>query len=89
MIAIDIPYREEDSHLIKMDQVPAALQNAISKTFDLYPKIVNNEKTKDMRFDRLFEKLYNCRIEYNENNAVSRIVWDNDHDYTMFLLKWV
>ena len=85
MIAIDIPYREDDPKSIRMDEVPASLQYAIDRTVKKYPTVQN--KGKRMRFDRLFEKLYNCKIEYNDFNGISRIVWADDRDYVMFLLQ--
>ena len=87
MIAIDIPFRTDDPKSVIMEEVPAAIRNAISGIHQEYPKLENN-KTNNMKFDRLFEQLYNCKVEYNENNAVSRIIWKNEHDYTIFLLRW-
>jgi len=88
MIVIDIPHKAEDPPVIESDRIPQALRHAIAKTYELYPKVVNDDKNKDMRFDRLFETLYNCKIEYNEHLVVSRVVWADDRDYTVFLLKW-
>lgn len=79
MVAIDIPYYKENPD---NTAVPSALRHAISKTYSEYPNAVNQDG--QMLFDKLFEQLYNCKIEYNKDKTVSRVVWDNDYDYIMF-----
>lgn len=68
------------------DQIPKAVENAVMSLREHHPGVINmGIKPKDKRFDRLFEQVYKCRIEYTQPN---RIIWDRDRDYTIFLLKW-
>lgn len=91
MIVIKIPYRQDDPKSVAVDQVPEAVLRAITLTRQEYP--VDNDSLDrpqpKFHFDRLFEKLYNCRIEYKNKHAIDSIVWDDDRDYTAFLLKWL
>jgi hypothetical protein len=91
MISIDIPYRRDDPKSVDLDRIPGPVLKAITTTRQEYPEIDNERVDKPYPkfwFDRLFEELYNCRIEYKGKYAVDRIVWDNDRDYTVFLLRW-
>lgn len=91
MISIEIPYRKDNPKSVDVSQVPAPVLRAIILTSQEHAEVANDltdaPKPK-FHFDRLFEKLYNCRIEYKNKHAIRRIVWDNDQDYTIFLLKW-
>ena len=92
MISVDITYRKDDPKSVDVEQVPEPILKAIMHTRLEHP--IDNEilacPKSNLPFDRLFEQLYSCRIEYkDEGYTLSRIVWDNDRDYTAFLLKWV
>ena len=87
MIDIEINRRSDDPKSINMDQVPSALTRAIIATVQQYPEIRND--TDEREFDRLFERLYNCCVEYAPGEIIpSRVVWPDDRDYTAFLLRW-
>ena len=87
MIAIEVNRREDDPKSINMDQVPSALTRAIISTVEQYPTIRN--ETEERQFDRLFETLYNCRVEYATGEIIPcRVVWPDERDYTAFLLRW-
>lgn len=91
MITIEIPYREDDPKSADFDQIPSALLKAITTTREQYPEVENeslNKKRPKFWFDRLFENLYNCKVEYNEVNGIASITWPDERDYTVFLLKW-
>ena len=60
-----------------------ALINAVSTIRGQYPAVSNNNSHD---FDRLFEKINpGCRIIQGPPCFVE---WDNDEDYTWFILKW-
>lgn len=86
MIAIEVPRREDDPKSIDIPNVPTALLAAVRETLYAYPTVTNETSNKD--FDRLFENLYNCNIEYYKDGTASRVVWSDDRDYTVFLLRW-
>ena len=87
MIDIEINRRSDDPKSINMDQVPSALTRAIIATVQQYPEIRN--ETEERQFDRLFETLYNCRVEYAPGEIIpSRVIWPDERDYTVFLLRW-
>ena len=87
MIDIKVERRTDDPKSINMDQVPSALTRAIIATVEQYPTVRND--TDERLFDRLFENLYNCRVEYADGEIIpSKVVWPNDRDYIMFLLRW-
>lgn len=86
MITIEFPYRKDDPKSINIENVPEALIRAIHEAYLEYPNVKNQGE--NMRFDKLFSKLYNCRIEYNKDHGIASITWDDDRDYTLFLLKW-
>ena len=91
MISVDIMYRLDDPKSFDMEQIPGPLLRAIMHTRLEHP--IDNEilaaPKSNLPFDRLFERLYNCRIVYKDSGyTLSRIVWDNDTDYTAFLLRW-
>lgn len=87
MIAIEINRRGDDPQSINMDQVPSALTRAIITTVEQYPTVRNETEERD--FDRLFENLYNCRVEYAAGEIIpSRVIWPDERDYTVFLLRW-
>lgn len=87
MIDIEITRRKDDPKSINMDQVPSALTRAIIATVRQYPTVRN--ETEERQFDRLFETLYNCCVEYADGEIIpSRVIWPNERDYVMFLLKW-
>ena len=88
MKIIDITYRTNDINSINFDQVPPALLNAIMDTKRNNPDLIADIDNKDYPMDRLFEKLYKCRLEYNDFNGIKRIIWPDERDYIMFLLKW-
>ena len=68
--------------------IPDAIVNAIHRQRELYPDVLNYSQTKD--FDRLFEQLNKCRVEYGTRgeDQPDRIIWPNDRDYTLFLIRW-
>lgn len=81
--------RKGNQDLTYLETIPTAVLTAVSETAKKYPNCQNDGANQNFPFDRLFEKLYNCRIEYHEDNVeVGRIIWDDDYDYTMFLLRW-
>jgi len=87
MIDIEINRRGDDPKSINMDQVPSALTRAIIETVRQYPTVRND--TDERQFDKLFEQLYNCRVEYGDGEIIpSRVIWPDERDYTVFLLKW-
>lgn len=86
MIAIEVPRREDDPKTVDSEQLPLAIITAVKETLEAYPTVSNTTTSRE--FDRLFEKLYNCNVEYYEDGIASRIVWPDDRDYTIFLLKW-
>jgi hypothetical protein len=68
------------------DRIPEAVINAVLALRAEHPGVVNQGVAGQLKeFDRLFEQVYKCRIEYTQPN---RIIWDRDRDYTIFLLKW-
>ena len=87
MIVVDVPYRTDDRESVDVPNIPGALLTAVYRISLQYPE-VKNDGGNNVDFDRLFESLYNCRIEYKNGRELSRVVWDNDSDYTAFLLKW-
>lgn len=91
MIKIQIQY-VSNSDFVDREKIPVPLLNAIVKLQVEHPEIANqfNQDLKEYELDKLFERLYNCRIEYNDHAwpKPTAIVWDNDVDYTLFLLKW-
>ena len=90
MISIDIPYRQDDPKSIDVEKVSGPVLRAVMYTRLEHP--IDNESlacpNSEMYFDRLFEQLYNWRIVYKDGYALDSIVWENDQDYTAFLLRW-
>ena len=86
MIAIEVPRREDDPKTVDLEKVSPPMLKAVRETLQAYPTVTNETDNKD--FDRLFENLYNCSIEYADDGVASRIVWPKDRDYTVFLLRW-
>ena len=86
MRKIYIEYRDASLDAIDMDRIPSALIHAVDDARRRFPDIEN--AWPNMRFDQLFEKLYNCRMEYNNFTGIDTITWMKDSDYTAFLLKW-
>ena len=86
MRKIYIEYKEPNLAAIDMDRIPAALIHAVDDARRRFPDIEN--AWPKMRFDELFEKLYNCRMEYNRFTGIETITWMKDSDYTAFLLRW-
>ena len=84
---IAIPYRRDDPKSIKIARVPPQLLRAVDDLREKNPELINNNENK-FPLDKLFELTYNCRVEYNEFNGISRIIWDDDRDYILFLLRW-
>jgi hypothetical protein len=84
MIAIEFPYRKNGDY--DVERIPSHLLRAIHDARERHPRTFNREGR--MRFDQLFCELYNCRIEYQRENALARIVWDRESDYTAFVLRW-
>ena len=91
MITIKIPYRKDDPKSADFDQIPKPLLRAIVETREQYPEVQNESLDKPRPkfwFDRLFENLYNCCVEYNEDRGIASITWPDERDYTVFVLKW-
>ena len=90
MKTIEIPYRQDDPKSVDLDLVPAALLKAIDTAKNENPELIDCQikLPNDQPLDRLFERLYNCRIEYNEFNGVGRVIWPDDKDYIWFLMRW-
>ena len=91
MIRIDIPYRTDDVKSVNFDMMPSDLIHAVMDTRRQYPDILNEDMElpdPKFHFDRLFEQLFRCRVEYNDFRGIKSIIWDNDLDYTWFKLKW-
>ena len=86
MITIEIPRSEEDKKIIDLEKVCPPLLKAVRETLQAFPTVTN--ETDNKNFDRLFENLYNCSIKYHEDGVASRIIWHQDRDYTVFLLRW-
>lgn len=86
MITIEIPRSDEDEKIINLEKVSPPMLKAVRETLQAYPTVTNETDNKD--FDRLFENLYNCSIEYADDGVASRVSWSKDRDYTVFLLRW-
>jgi hypothetical protein len=86
MIDIRIPRREDDPATVDIERTHPAVLTAVRETLQTYPTVSNATPAKE--FDRLFENLYNCSIEYYNDGIASRIVWQDERDYTVFLLRW-
>ena len=86
MRKIYIEYLDQSLASIDMNRIPSALIRAVDDARNRYPDVLN--EWPKMRFDELFEKMYNCRMEYNNFTGISVITWMKDSDYTAFLLKW-
>lgn len=71
---------------VDSDKIPKAVENAVMAMRERHPGTLNHGvNPEDKAFDRLFEQVHKCRIEYT---CPHTIIWDDDRDYTMFLLKW-
>jgi len=78
VIPVDFPHEE------RMEKIPKPLINAVHYISLNYPDF--NNHTQERWFDRKFEQLNpGVRIMYNPD----RVVWDDDQEYTLFLLRWL
>lgn len=86
MIAIEIA-RVPGADRVDGDRVPIAILNAVAGLREERPDL---DSTGGRTFDRYFERLHKCRIEYADSAKAipSRIIWPDDRDYTMFALRW-
>jgi hypothetical protein len=76
MIAIRVhPFRGDPN-----ENVPA-LVNAVESLQKEYP----NANTQDGDLERLFERKHNVRVILGPPCVV---IWENDADYTKFVLEW-
>ena len=74
----DRPYEEVRDHAWYW-----ALQESVSSLIKRYP----TAEFKDI--ETLFEEENNCKIHYTyEGKQPTVIIFDQDSDYTMFILKW-
>ena len=87
MKTIEIPYRQDDPKSVAVAEVPQALLNAVHDTLARYPEVMVDDPI-NKPLDRMFERLYNCKVEYRDEWSAVRVVWDNDADYTWFMLRW-
>jgi len=39
--------------------------------------------------DELFEKEFNCTLIYDREKSVFGFMWDNDANYSWFMLRWM
>jgi len=67
----------------RMARLPPALVNCVAQFQANYPNLDND--TQERRADRKFEELNpGVCVLYNPD----RVVWQDDQEYTMFVLRW-
>ena len=73
-------YTPEEERRLDIKNVPA-LVNAVMDLRKQYPDMDNQFG----EIDRRFEKIHKVRVI---SGTPCSVIWENDQDYTAFLLKW-
>lgn len=90
MIEIKVPYKTDDPTLVDIPAVPTPLLRACIDMRDRYPGRKSRSQTNGTHGENedRFQEEYRCRLVYNNFNGIHSFIWDNDADYTAFLLRW-
>ena len=72
---------------VDADKVPVAILNAVAALRSDRPDL---DSSGSRPFDRFFEQEHKCRIKYADKAKAipDRIIWPDERDYTLFVLKW-
>lgn len=83
MIEVRIYTTQEEAHEPTSRNVPALI-NAVMAMRAEYPTL-DNAPGNGNAFDRMFEKTHGVRVI---QGPPAWVIWDNDIDYTAFVLRW-